>query len=139
MSLQVEGTLHEIFDEMQVTDRFKKREFVLEMTDDRGYKEHPKFQLTQNRCSLLDSFNKGEKVQVFFSLSGRPYTKDGRTTYFTNLNAWKVNRSDQSAPEYDTGMSQEPPQVSYNQTNNNISSGGGSNEPTVDMNDDLPF
>jgi len=90
MNFNIEGNLHHIFDEERVSERFRKREFVLEV-DDNGYTQYLKFQTTQDRCLLLDQYSVGSRVVVSFGLSGRPYNRpDGTTTYFTNLDAWKI-------------------------------------------------
>lgn len=123
MSFEVQGKLHEKFDEQKINDSFKKREFVLEI-EDGNYTQHIKFQLTQDRCDLLNDFNKGENVQVSFSLAGRPYTnKDNQTVYFTNLNAWRIVKDEynQAAPEAAVPMPTTKDEVAS------------------DTNDDLPF
>ncbi len=90
MLYEAQGKIHEIFDTQQKTDNFKLREFVLEYQDGQ-YPQQIKFQLTQDRCSLLDHFSIGDEVKVAFSLRGRSYTnKEGKTMYFTNLNAVKL-------------------------------------------------
>jgi single-strand DNA-binding protein len=92
------GTLHEIFSEVQVTEKFRKREFVLEMANGM-YTDYVKFQLVQDKCSALNSFNTGESIKVYFNLSGRKgTTRDGGVAYYTNLSAWKLERADGSAP-----------------------------------------
>ena len=97
MSFEVTGRLHEIFPEQQVTDKFRKREFVLEI-DDNSYTQYIKFQATQDRCSLLDNYGKGDTVKVNFNLSGRPFTnREGQQVYFTNLVAWKLEKMSGSA------------------------------------------
>jgi single-strand DNA-binding protein len=83
------GKLHEIFPTQQVTDKFKKRELVLEIIDGQ-FTQYAKFQLTQDKCSLLDQFQKGQEVKVSFNLSGKPFQKNGETLYFTNLQAWRI-------------------------------------------------
>lgn len=89
MSFDIQGKLHEIFAENQVSDKFRKREFVLEIPDG-SYTQYAKFQLTQDKCSLLDQFQKGQEVKVTFNLSGKPFVKNGETLYFTNLQAWRL-------------------------------------------------
>ena len=89
MSFDIQGKLHEIFAENQVSDKFRKREFVLEIPDG-SYTQYAKFQLTQDKCSLLDQFQKGQEVKVTFNLSGKPFNKNGETLYFTNLQAWRL-------------------------------------------------
>lgn len=96
MSFDVQGKMHEIFDEQQVSDKFRKREFVLEIPDG-SYTQFIKFQLTQDKCSLLDQFKIGDDVKVAFNLSGKPFTKNGTTMYFTNLGAWRIERADAAA------------------------------------------
>lgn len=93
MSFDVQGKLHEIFDEQQVSDKFRKREFVLEIPDG-SYTQFIKFQLTQDKCNLLDQFKIGDDVKVAFNLSGKPFTKNGTTMYFTNLGAWRIESAD---------------------------------------------
>ena len=92
MAFDVEGRLYKKFDTTQVTDSFKKREFVVEM-EDVAYTQLIKFQLTQANCEKLDPFNENDQLKVTFSLRGREYTKEGRTSYFTNLDAWRVEKA----------------------------------------------
>ena len=89
MSFELKGTVHKIFDTAQVTDTFKKREFVLE-TLDGTYTQYIKFQLTQDKCGLLDNTRVGSEVNVHFNISGKEYQKGSDTLYFTNLNAWRI-------------------------------------------------
>lgn len=97
MAFEIEGKLYKKFDTAQVTDSFKKREFVLE-SEDGAYTQFIKFQLTQNNCDKLDPFNENEPIKVTFSLKGREYTKEGRTSYFTNLDAWRLDKVATDAP-----------------------------------------
>jgi hypothetical protein len=89
MSYEAEGKLYKKMDTQQVTDSFKKREFVVEI-EDGAYSQIIKFQLVQGNCDKLDPFNEGDQVKVTFSLRGREYTKEGKTSYFTNLDAWRL-------------------------------------------------
>jgi hypothetical protein len=99
MAFEIEGTLYKKFDTQQITDTFRKREFVLEIQDG-AYPQLIKFQMTQNNCDKLDGFDEKGQVKVTFSLKGREYTKDGRTSYFTNLDAWRIEKvgNDTAAP-----------------------------------------
>ena len=56
-------------DTVQVSERFRKREFVLEYADNPEYPEYIKFELAQDRCELLDSFQPGQKVRVDLDLN----------------------------------------------------------------------
>lgn len=96
MSYEAEGKLYKKMDVQQVTDSFKKREFVVEI-EDGAYSQIVKFQLTQNNCDKLEPFNEGDQIKVTFSIRGREYTKEGRTSYFTNLDAWRLEAVNQAA------------------------------------------
>ncbi|AZQ62266.1 MULTISPECIES: DUF3127 domain-containing protein [Flammeovirga] len=135
MAFEVVGKIEKIMDTQQVSDRFKKRDFVL-LIQDGSYPQYIKFQATQDRCTLLDSFNEGDDIAVTFDLKGRPFDKGGETIYFTNLEAWRINAAASAQPQA------APQQPSY---------GGGapvqSNTPPPppppvggdDIDGDLPF
>mgnify|MGYP006440225881 CR=1 FL=1 len=90
MLYEAQGTVRAIFDTQQKTENFRLREFVIELQDGQ-YTEEVKFQLTQDRCPLVDKFGEGDEVKVAFSLKGRSVTsREGKTLYFTNLNAIRV-------------------------------------------------
>jgi single-strand DNA-binding protein len=103
-SFEVKGKLLVKYNTQQVTERFKKREFVLEIPSG-NFAEQVKFQLTQDKCELLDRFKEGDEINVFFNLKGKPYTKDGVTTYFNNLDVWRLD----AAKEEKIKDANEPP------------------------------
>ena len=82
----------------QITDSFKKREFVVEQTnhgaDGTEYKNPVKFQLVQDKCDKLDYVNVGDEVNIKFNLKGNKYEKNNVTSYFVNLDAWFVEKLD---------------------------------------------
>jgi hypothetical protein len=128
MSFDVQGRLHEIFDETQVSEKFRKREFVLEIPDG-SYTQYAKFQLTQDKCGILDNYKTGDEVKVAFNLSGKPFTKNGTTMYFTNLQAWRVEHAGNAAQPQAAGnpyAAQQPVKSS-------------SSFISDDMDNDLPF
>jgi single-strand DNA-binding protein len=86
-SFEIQGKLHKVFPSENKSGGFQAREFVIEV--ERGqYSQLIKFQLTQERCDLIESYSEGEEIQVSFDLRGREW--DGK--YFINLNAWRLNR-----------------------------------------------
>lgn len=94
-SFDVSGKLIEKYDVQQITDTFKKREFVVECPKEINgnvYHDYLKFQLTQDRVSLIEAMNEGDMIKVHFNLRGSKYTskKDGSTGYITNLEAWRL-------------------------------------------------
>jgi len=87
--LKLTGTIKAIFEPVAVTDTFTKREFVIE-TDDK-YPQTVKFEATQSYCDQLDQYKEGQEVNVHFNVRGREWTnKEGKTSYFVSLNAWRV-------------------------------------------------
>ena len=108
MSFEINGRLAEKQETQKVSDRFQKREFILEIksTGTSGYEfvDYIKFQSTQEKCSLLDQFNVDDMVKVSFNLRGRKWEKDGQVSYFTNLEAWRIEKiqDETSEPALDT-------------------------------------
>lgn len=93
--MNIKGKLTEIFEAKQVSDKFRKREFVVEYAENSQFPQYIKFELTQNNCELIDSFKKGDFVDVHFDLRGKPWTnKNGEVMYFTSLTAWKLLKTD---------------------------------------------
>ncbi len=102
MSFEITGKLIEKYDAVQITDRFRKREFVIEDKQNVGANEFIdtiKFQLTQDRCELVDNFEIGEEIKLHFNIRGRRWEKDGQVSYFNNLEAWKVEKVAAETPE----------------------------------------
>ncbi len=117
MAYDATGKIHEIFPEIQVSDKFRKREFVVEIQDGM-YANFIKFELSQDKCSLLDGYKNGQEIKVHFNLSGKPFTnKEGKTMYFNNLRAWKIegvsggsassNEDDYYAPSVNAGKAED--------------------------------
>lgn len=108
MNMQVQGRIHTAFPAEQVTQRFKKREFVLELDATSRYPQLVIFQLTGDRCAALDGFAVGDEVQVEFSLRGREWkSPKGDTRYFNSLDVWTIARAGEA--ESGGGFDDEPP------------------------------
>ena len=89
--MEVIGILKVKEETVQVSEKFKKREFVIELTDNPKYPQFINFQLVQDSCPMLDQFNLDSKLRVEFDLRGRKWTNpDGVDKYFNSLQAWKI-------------------------------------------------
>lgn len=99
MAFEIEGKLHKKFETESKTATFQAREFVIYI-EDGNYPQYIKFQLTQDRCSLIDAYNEGDVIKVTFDLRGREWNEK----YFTNLNAWRIEK-----PVAETSLPEEPP------------------------------
>ncbi len=121
MAIEISGRLHKIFETKQITERFTKREFVVEVEDGK-YPQQVLFQFTGDRCSNLDSFSEGQEVSIQFNLRGREWTSPkGEVKYFNSLDVWRMEPTNASAG---ASRGDEPPPP---------------NEPPPDMDADIPF
>lgn len=114
MSLQVTGKLLVKYETQQVSDKFKKREFVLELGEEINgnvYTNYAKFQLVQNKCEILDRYNEGDTVTVDFNIKGNRWERDGKVNFISNLDAWRINSAPKKAPQgttsYGNGATQQ--------------------------------
>ena len=129
--MNIEGKLIEKFETQNITDSFKKREFVIEYAENPQYPETIKFELIQANCVQLDSYETGDLMTISFNLKGRKWTNPkGETQYFNSLQAWKLEKkgSTASAPAASSLDGPPPPTVE-----DQWASSGESD------NDDLPF
>ena len=124
MAFQVDGKLHKVFNTEQKTEKFRAREFVIEITDG-NYPEMIKFQLTQDKCEMIDDYNEGDQITVHFNLRGREWND----RFFTNLDAWRLEGAgkSQAAPAAPAGA------VSDNDYPELTKA------PAADFSDDIPF
>lgn len=81
----------------QVSEKFTVLEFVIEVEGGQ-WSSFPKFQLTNDRCALIDQYTTGAMLKVEFDVQGRKWSKDGVDQYFNSLNAWRVTCLDAHAP-----------------------------------------
>ncbi|QNH63827.1 DUF3127 domain-containing protein [Hymenobacter sediminicola] len=141
MAYDATGRLHEIFDEQQVSEKFRKREFVLEVVDGQ-YPEHIKFQLVQDKTALIDQYKVGDEVKIAFNLRGRGFNKNGQMLYFTNLEAWRIEPAagGAAAPQGGGGgYQQAAPRAAAPAQNQNPNLRASSAPIASDDDNDLPF
>jgi hypothetical protein len=127
--MEVTGQLKLKYDTQKVSDKFQKRDFVLATDLSTPYPQFVSFQVTQDKCTMLDSFNQGEEIKVQFNLRGREWNGPQGIKYFNTLEAWrieKVGATQSSAPSQNNGGMQENTAAPV--FNSSISD-----------NDDLPF
>ena len=104
--MNIKGRLIEKFETQQVSDSFRKREFVVEFAENPQYPELLKFELIQTNCEQLDQIDLNTDISVTFKLKGRKWTdKQGKTMYFNSLQAWRV----EVAAETTRGQDGNPP------------------------------
>lgn len=107
MAFEITGKVIDISPVNQVSDKFKKREFVIEKKEAGGsavFIDYVKFQLIQDKCDLINESFLNEEVKIWFNLKGNKWERDGKINYFTNLDAWKIEKTS-SAPSRDQNTS----------------------------------
>jgi len=126
MAFEITGRVIDILPVNQVSDKFRKREFVIEKKESGGgavFIDYIKFQLIQDKCDLINESFLNEEVRISFNLKGNKWERDGRINYFTNLDAWKIEKISSQGKE----------------TNVQSQSTLEDNPPEIDELSDLPF
>lgn len=126
--MEVTGQLKVKFDTQKVSEKFQKRDFVITTDANTPYPQHVSFQITQDKCSILDSFNNGDELKVQFNLRGREWNGPQGIRYFNTLEAWRIEK---------VGASQSAPTQNSSQMQENTSAPVFSSN--ISDNDDLPF
>lgn len=96
MSYELTGKLEIKEETKQVSDKFKKRDFIVlkeENNSGQIFTDNVKFQLTQDKCDLLNDYNVGDEIKVSFNVRGNKWEKEGKISYFTNLDAWRIEKA----------------------------------------------
>ncbi len=102
MSLTLTGRIKTIMPETVISEKFKKREFVL--TDESSqYPQHLLFQMVNDKSTFLNKFKEGDVITVHFNLRGREWTSPANEVkYFNTLEAWRLEASATITPTNET-------------------------------------
>ena len=107
--MNIKGKLVEIFDTVQITETFKKREFIIQDNRNPEYPEFVKVELIQEKVSLLDNLNIGDEINVLINIKGRKWEdKEGNIKYFNSIQGWKIETENE-------GINQENSEDEINQ------------------------
>jgi single-strand DNA-binding protein len=110
MTSKEKGILHVIGETQQLTDKFKKREFVIYVEG--GYREkYVKFSLVQDDCSKIDMFSEGDTIEVSYELDGRRWNnpQTGEDQYFNDVKALHINLMEDQVPQDMSGEGDDLP------------------------------
>jgi hypothetical protein len=105
MAFEITGRIIDILPVNQVSDKFRKREFVIERKETGGpavFIDYIKFQLVQDKCDLINESFLNEEVKVSFNIKGNRWEREGKVNYFTNLDAWKIEKASSQNRDQDT-------------------------------------
>ncbi len=125
--MEVTGQLKLKYDTQKVSEKFQKRDFVLATDLSTPYPQYVSFQVTQDKCNMLDNFNQGDEIKVQFNLRGREWNGPQGIRYFNTLEAWRIEKvGSSSAPaQSNSGMQENTAAPVFNSS--------------ISDNDDLPF
>ena len=110
--LKLVGKIKTILDKQSGTSKigneWVKQSFVISNND--GYEGKEQifcFELFgDEKVSKFNEYNSvGKEVEVSFNIKCNEWTKDGKTSYFTSLDAWKVFSVSQDSTSQDTATS----------------------------------
>lgn len=141
MNFEITGKLIQKGETQQIKESFRKREFVLDITETNSmYPNYAKLQLTQTKCELLDAYDEGDSIKVTFNIRGNRWEKDGKINYITGLDAWKLDLVAKSVSESPVQNMQAETKFSYQTVHipPNQQHAGGFPTPPPAV-DDLPF
>lgn len=103
----ITGKIILIRDTEVISDKFQKREFVVEIPGQ--YPQSIPLQFSQKKCEVLDKYKVGQEVEVHYNLRGREY--NGK--YYATIEAWRITQASgthvqpDANDHYGTGMSKD--------------------------------
>ncbi|MBA3463156.1 MAG: DUF3127 domain-containing protein [Deltaproteobacteria bacterium] len=142
MGMEATGRLHAIYETKQVSERFTKREFVLEMADNPKYPQTVLFQLTGDRVTQLDGMNVGDQVRIEFNLRGREWrSPQGEVKYFNSLEVWRLEPARANAGRADNNNNgrRDSRDATANAPRDRFTMPPRDDEPRPGDVDDIPF
>lgn len=108
MSYVMKGKVKVVGSTVAISEKFSKREFVV-VDDTNMYPQDIQFQLTQDKCNLIDSLVIGDEVEVSFNLNGREWVNPkGESKFFNTLDVWKISKIGSNAVKDAQGQGFEP-------------------------------
>lgn len=131
--MQITGTIKLIKETQQISEKFQKREFVIETSEQ--YPQFISLELQGDRCDIIDAYAEGQEVICDLNLKGREWVNpQGETKYFNTIVCWKMQKTSNSALSPSTQTNpKEYPQAS--QSNSFVDR----NEANDNDSDELPF
>jgi hypothetical protein len=94
------GMLKRIESTQIVSEKFKKRGFVVGIPDGEKWVQDVYFELTQERTELLDNYTEMTNIEIGFVLKGREWiSPQGEKRYFNTLQVLTIKEAGSSKPE----------------------------------------
>lgn len=119
--MKAEGIIYKINDIQNISEKFKKRDFVLEIKNNEAYVQKVMFTLILDKVDAINNCKVGDSVKVDYELQGKEWTSpDGTVKFFNTLSVKGIEKP-----------LSEPNEVSTADMNKRVS--------TNPDEDDLPF
>ena len=88
--LKIKGTVYKVSQEEVKSEKFKKREVILEVIEG-TYKQYLTVQFSNAKCDLLNNVRQGDMISVSINLKGRLWTgADGVEKSFNTIEGWQI-------------------------------------------------
>lgn len=82
--MEATGTIYNIGEVRRISDKFSVQDFVIQTEE--KYPQTVVFSLTNDKMSLLNGYEIGDRIKVAFNLTGREY--NGK--FYNTLSCWKI-------------------------------------------------
>lgn len=88
--MEVKGSIYKVEETMIVSDKFKKREFIVKVEG--TYPQFIPLQCTQDKIVMLDNLATGQNVNCHINLKGRLWNNptSGEEKCFLTAECWKL-------------------------------------------------
>ncbi len=132
--MQETGKLILVKNTQNISDKFQKREFVIETQEQ--YPQKLLFELQGNLVDIVDDYNIGDLVTCSLNIRGRLWTSpQGEDKYFNTIICYKIQ------PFYNAGNSDDykPPVTQTAPVEFKLANQPNSFADNYDDSDDIPF
>lgn len=100
LKMKAKGTIYKINETQNISEKFKKRDFVLEIKNNEAYVQKVMFTLILDKVDAINSYSVGDSVEVDFDLQGKEWTSpDGTVKFFNTLSVKQIDKSNESTAE----------------------------------------
>ena len=83
----VEGDVYLLNDKVQITDKFAKRNIIIQTISQ--YNPNVSIDFINDKISLLDNIKEGDAVKIYVDVFSRQSNKNPNQ-YFNNITGWKI-------------------------------------------------
>lgn len=91
--MKTKGVIYRIDEIQNISEKFRKRDFVLEIKNNEAYVQKVLFTLIMDKVDEIEGFTNGDEIEVDFNLQGKEWTSpSGEVKFFNTLSAYKLEK-----------------------------------------------